>query len=100
MVAMGLTAEQMGMYGCQCCWPSLLPLGKPNRELDKATTMITVEALTIYGGMNIANSRYALNFSHAKLVVISSDVAQTGIERYLNTFNRFREFSQILLEYP
>jgi spore germination protein KC len=96
VVAMGLDSGTNGnvRMSMLLAVPIAVGVGPEPGELDKATTMITVEAPTIYGGMNIANSMMSkqLNFSHAKLVVISSDVAQTGIERYLNTFNRFREF--------
>lgn len=74
--------------------PIAVGVGPEPGEVDKSTTLISVEAPTIYGGMNIANSMLSkkLNFSHAKLVVISKELAQEGIEKYMNTFSRFREF--------
>ncbi len=74
--------------------PIAVGVGPEPGEVDKSTTLITVEAPTIYGGMNIANSMLSkkVNLSHAKLVVISKELAQKGIEKYVNTFNRFREF--------
>lgn len=74
--------------------PIAVGVGPEPGEVDKSTTMITVEAPTIYGGMSIANSMLSkkVNFSHTKLVVIAEDLAQKGIEKYMNTFTRFREF--------
>lgn len=96
VVAMGLDRGVEGniRMSMLLAVPIAVGVGPEPGEVDKATTMITVEAPTIFGGMNIANSMLSkqLNFSHAKLVVISSDIAQRGIERYMNTFNRFREF--------
>lgn len=74
--------------------PIAVGVGPEPGEVDKSATTITVEAPTIYGGMNIANSMLSkkVNFSHTKLVVISKELAQKGIEKYMNTFARFREF--------
>lgn len=73
--------------------PIAVGVGPEPGEVDKSTTMVTVEAPTIYGGMNIANSMLSkkLNFSHTKLVVIARELAEEGIEKYMNTFSRFRE---------
>lgn len=74
--------------------PIAVGVGPEPGEVDKSTTLISVEAPTIYGDMNIVNSMLSkkLNFSHTKLVVISKELAQEGIEKYMNTFSRFREF--------
>ncbi|MBP7175603.1 MAG: Ger(x)C family spore germination protein [Thermoclostridium sp.] len=74
--------------------PIAVGVGPEPGEVEKSATMLTVEAPTIYGGMSIANSILSkkVNFSHTKLVVISKKLAEKGIEKYMNTFNRFREF--------
>lgn len=96
VVAMGLDSGTNGnvRMSMLLAVPIAVGVGPEPGEVDKSTTMLTVEAPTIYGGMNIANSMLSkkVNFSHAKLVVISKELAQTGVEKYMNTFSRFREF--------
>lgn len=63
-------------------------------DVEKSTTIITVETPTIYGGVSIVDTLISkrINFSHAKLILISKELAQEGVEKYINAFIRFREF--------
>jgi spore germination protein KC len=74
--------------------PISVGVGPEPGEIEKATTMVTVEALTIYGGVNVINAMVGkqVNFSHAKLIIISKKLAEKGVEKFINTFNKFREF--------
>lgn len=74
--------------------PIAVGVGPEPGEADKATNIVTVAAPTILGGINVINSLISkrVNFTHAKLIVISSELAEQGVERFLNTFIRFREF--------
>ncbi|NLM27045.1 MAG: Ger(x)C family spore germination protein [Clostridiaceae bacterium] len=74
--------------------PISVGVGGEIGEVDKSTTLIIVEAPTIYGGVSIVNSLISkrINFSHTKLILISKEVAQEGVEKYINAFIRFREF--------
>ena len=96
VVAMGLDSGMNGNVRMTMLLavPIAVGVGPETGEVEKSTTIITVEAPTIYGGMNIANSMLSkkVNFSHTKLVVIAKELAQKGIEKYMNTFSRFREF--------
>lgn len=96
VVAMGLDSGIDGnvRMSMLLAVPLAVGVGPEPGEVEKSSTIITVEAPTIYGGMNIANSMMSkqLNFSHTKLVVISKELAEKGIEKYLNTYTRFREF--------
>ena len=51
----------------------------------KSTTLITVEASTINGAVSIVNTLISkrINFSHAKLILISKELAQEGVENTL-----------------
>lgn len=74
--------------------PISVGVGPEPGEIEKSTTMVTVEALTIYDGVNIVNTIIGkkVNFSHAKLIIISKELAEKGVEKFINTFNKFREF--------
>lgn len=74
--------------------PISIGVGPEPGEIEKSTTMISVEAPTIYDGVNIINSIVGknINFSHAKLIIISGELAKEGVERFLHTFSKFREF--------
>lgn len=74
--------------------PIAVGVGPEPGEVDEATNSITVEAPTILGGISVVNSMISkkVNFSHAKLIVISRQLAEKGIERFMNTFMRYREF--------
>ncbi len=74
--------------------PVAVGVGVEIGEIGESTTIFTVEAPTIFGGMNIANTVLSkrVNFSHAKLIIISSELAREGVEKYINAFIRFREF--------
>jgi len=74
--------------------PIAVGVGPEPGEIENATNIITVAAPTILGGINIVNSLISkrINFTHAKLIVISKELAEQGVERFINTFARFREF--------
>jgi len=74
--------------------PIAVGVGPEPGEIDNATNVITVAAPTILGGINVINSLISkrVNFAHAKLIVISKELAEQGIERFINTFTRYREF--------
>lgn len=74
--------------------PIAVGVGPEPGEIEKSMTLITVEAPTIYNGVDIVNSTLSkrVNFSHAKLVVISKELAQKGVSKFMHSFARFREF--------
>ncbi|NLX76006.1 MAG: Ger(x)C family spore germination protein [Clostridiaceae bacterium] len=74
--------------------PIAVGVGPEPGEIDNATNMITVAAPTILGGINVINSLISkrVNFTQTKLIVISKELAEKGVERFINTFIRFREF--------
>lgn len=74
--------------------PIAVGVGPEPGEVDKSTNIISVAAPTILGGINVINSLISkrVNFSHAKLIVISKELAEQGVERFINTFVRYREF--------
>lgn len=96
VVAMGLDSGTNGNLRLSLLFavPIAVGVGPEPGEIDKATTMITVEAPSIYGGVNVINglSGKKVNFSHSKLIIISRELAEKGVEKYINTFIRFREF--------
>lgn len=96
VVAMGIDAGTNGNLRITLLMavPIAVGVGPEPGEIDKSTNAITVEAPTILGGVNVVNSSISkkVNFSHAKLIVISEELAEKGVERFLNTFIRFREF--------
>ena len=74
--------------------PISVGVGGEVGDVEKSTTIITVETPTIYGGVSIVDTLISkrINFSHAKLILISKELAQEGVEKYINAFIRFREF--------
>jgi len=66
-----------------------------NKSLKEESFIITtMEANTIYSGLNMVNTYISkeLNFSHAKLMVFSEELAKDGIQKYINTLMRGEEF--------
>lgn len=60
---------------------------------------ITIDAPSFYGGVNLLNTNVPqkLVFSHAKLLVISEDIAQSGlVGEYIAPLIRFREIRRTL----
>ncbi|HEY8499251.1 MAG TPA: Ger(x)C family spore germination protein [Clostridia bacterium] len=74
--------------------PISVGVGGEIGEVEKSTTLITVEASTINGAVSIVNTLISkrINFSHAKLILISKELAQEGVEKYINALIRYREF--------
>lgn len=60
----------------------------------KATSITTVEVPSIYSGVNMANTYISkqINFSQAKIVVFSEELAREGIQKYIHAMIRGREF--------
>lgn len=60
----------------------------------EGSTIMVLEAPTIYTGLNMANSFIGkeLNMSHAKAVIFSKELAQEGIHKYIRAIVRGREF--------
>lgn len=58
------------------------------------TSIITVDAPSIYSGLNMINNIISkeINMSHTKLVVFSRPLAEKGVEMYLHSLHRGREF--------
>lgn len=59
-----------------------------------STSITTVEVPTIYSGINMANTYISkeINFSHAKIVVFSEELAREGIHKYIHAMVRERQF--------
>ena len=74
--------------------PIAVGVGPEPGEVDEATNSITVEAPTILRGISVVNSMISKKLtSHIpKLIVISRQLAEKGIERFMNTFMRYRKF--------
>jgi germination protein, Ger(x)C family len=63
-------------------------------EGSKSASITTVETPTIYAGLNMINTYVSkeVNFSHAKIVVFSEELAREGIHEYIHAMIRNREF--------
>jgi len=61
---------------------------------QEASTITVIETPTIYSGFNMVNTFLSrqINLSHAKVIVISKELAEEGIEHYLHAFIRGKEF--------
>lgn len=61
---------------------------------NKATTITTLETPSIYSGINMVNNYESkqINLSHTQVIVFSEEIAREGIEKYLHTLIRVREF--------
>jgi len=61
---------------------------------SESTSLVTIEAPTIYSGLNMINNLVSkeLNLTHAKVIIISRRLAEKGIDKYLNAIVRGREF--------
>lgn len=63
-------------------------------EKGKSSTIITVEAPTIYAGINMINTYHSRQICllHVIAVVFSKELVKEGISKYIHTFIRGREF--------
>ncbi|HHW49307.1 MAG TPA: Ger(x)C family spore germination protein [Clostridiaceae bacterium] len=63
-------------------------------EGSDSSFITTIETPTLYSGLNMANNYISkqLNMSHAKVIVISEEIAREGVQRYVNAIMRGREF--------
>lgn len=61
---------------------------------NSATTITTLEASSIYSGINLVNDYESKQISlfHVQVIVFSEDLAREGIDKYLHTFVRGKEF--------
>lgn len=61
---------------------------------EEPYSLVVVEAPTLYAGMNMASTSISrqINLSHAKVIVFSKEMAEEGLEKYLNAMYRSREF--------
>lgn len=60
----------------------------------ETSTVTTIETPTVYSGFTMINNYLTkqINVSHAKLLVISEDLAKEGIGQYIHALIRGREF--------
>ena len=60
---------------------------------DEASTLISIDTPSIFSGLNMANSFLSkqVNLSHAKVIVFSKELAEEGLEKYINAIPRARE---------
>lgn len=60
----------------------------------ESTSIITVDTPSLYSGLNLINNIISkeIIMSHAKVVVISRKLAQSGISKYMHALQRGREF--------
>lgn len=60
---------------------------------EQATEVITVEAASLFGALQLANSFISreLTFLHNEMVVVSAEIAQEGLDKYINPLIRSRE---------
>jgi spore germination protein KC len=60
----------------------------------KSSTLTTMEAPSIHSGLNMINTYISkqINLSHAKLMVISEELAREGVHEFIHTMIRDREF--------
>ncbi len=58
------------------------------------TSIITVDAPSIYSGLNMINNIISkeINMSHTKMIVFSKKLAEKGVEAYMHALHRGREF--------
>ena len=58
------------------------------------TSIITVDAPSIYSGLNMINNIISkeINMSHTKIIVFSKALAEKGVKLYLHALHRGREF--------
>jgi len=61
---------------------------------EETFSIVVVEAPSLYAGMNIAEAFLSrqVNLSHNKVIVFSKELAEGGLEKYINAMYRSREF--------
>lgn len=62
-------------------------------EGDKSVLVTTIETPSLLSGLNMTNSFLSkqINLSHAKVIVFSEELAKEGIQKYINSLERFRD---------
>ena len=60
----------------------------------KPVSVITLDTPSIYSGLNMVNNIISkeINMSHAKVIVISKELAEKGVNKYIQAMMRGREF--------
>ena len=68
--------------------------GGSGGEGGQSTTITTVETSSIYAGLNMINNYVSkqINLSHAKAIVFSEELAREGIQKYMHSLIRGKEF--------
>lgn len=63
-------------------------------DSEKSSTVITIDAPSIYSGLNMLNTFVSkqINLSHLKAIIFSEEIAKEGISKYMHTMIRNREF--------
>lgn len=86
------TEENIVKITFQIAVPSALAGGGGSGG-DKASEVISVEAASLFGALQLANAFVSrdLTFIHNELVVVSEDIAREGLDRYINPLLRSRE---------
>ncbi len=61
---------------------------------NPSSSVTTIEIPTIYAGINMVNTYISkeVDFTHAKLVVFSEELARKGLQKYIHAMIRNREF--------
>jgi spore germination protein KC len=74
--------------------PSMAPGAEVGGEANKASEIITVKAPTLAEARNLINTSLSRSVSlhHVTSIVISEDLARSGIDTVLVSLTRFREF--------
>lgn len=60
----------------------------------ESSSVITIDTPSLYSGLNLANNIVSkeMNLSHAEVLVISKEMAESGADMYLHAIHRSREF--------
>ena len=68
--------------------------GGGGNSKSESSSIITVDTPSIYSGLNLINNIVSkeINVSHAKVIVISRELAERGFKEYLHALRRGREF--------
>ncbi len=67
--------------------------GKDGGKPGESTEIISVEAASLFGALQLANAFVSreLTFIHNKVVIVSEDIAREGMAKYINPLVRSRE---------
>lgn len=67
-------------------------------QQENEFSVISIDCPTLYAGVNMINTSLSktLNFTHAKYIVISEDIAREGVEEFMNGMARNRQIRRIM----